>query len=710
MFFKHEKIENNDLRRALDACKYANKQGYKDAKVYLDELKKSIEKASDIISECVDGMQTYHITDTDLINNVRHQLETVQTEFEKSYFDTKKNLEIKNKQSAKFNITLFGRTKAGKSTLMEILTHGDGSHMGKGGQRTTRDVRSYDWNGMSVTDIPGIDAYDGEDDDTLAEEAAVYADLILFMITAGQPESTEADWLVKLKKMDKPIICVCNFKQSIGESLDDLRLKRLLGNPERLKERMNIDEMVKQFNQFINEQLPNEHVEFFVTHLLAKFASQRPEYKEISEGLAKVSRFENIENAIIQEVYRHGVLHRKKSYLSIIDSPLYLQMNQLFQFSAAAYSQFRIIQDKAQAFQYWCDEFNKNEKEKLHQAIVRQFNQLRNSIPGFAEDHVEDDDVSGEWSRHCNNYNIKKNIDIAISATQKRLKEKLSELFAELNQEMQINLTYNLNKELGNYKFFNWKKATNWAGVLGSAGLGIAAFVLGSNPLTLAAFGVAAVFSIFSWLCDSREDKLRERRQKLSDKIRKSIDKDERKALNTIDNWFENSINTAEKNVIKRLVILEKSLLSLSCGERELALGYSENHRTITKRIVDNILDSMSISEREKARVKFAVRVPGRRLTLVVEGKERLNIKLADLAFRLGSKETINIINLDFDKPRYAQIYFLFRYFGFDRPRIKEVNNNTQTVAYLSNDNFTEEQFDSLSIIQQIMKIHIIIR
>ena len=703
-------IKSSELRKALIACEYANTQGYGDSMVYLKELKDSIDKASYIISECVNGMQMYHVNDSCLINTVKDQLMKVQTEFEKSYFETEKNLGIKNKQSAKFNITLFGRTKAGKSTLMEILTHGDGSRMGKGGQRTTRDVRSYDWNGMSVTDVPGIDAYNGEEDDTLAEQAAVFADLILFMITAGQPESTEADWLVKLKKMDKPIICVCNFKQSIGEGIDDLRLKRLLKSPEKLKERMNIDELVEQFNQFVNEQLPNEHVDFFVTHLLAKFASQQLVYKDVSIQLDEISRFGRIENAITQEVYRHGVLHRKKSYLSIIDSPLYMQMNQLFQFSAVAYSQFRIIQDKKKIFKKWCDEFNKNEKEKLHQAIKRTYNQLRNSVPGFVEEHLQDDDVSGEWSRHCRNYNIQQSINDSIESTKERLKEKSAELFSELDQELRVNIKYKAEKKLGNYQFVDWKKTANWVGALGSAGLGIAALILSSTPIGWAALGVAAVFSLVAWLLDSREDKLRERRKELRSKIGESIDRNEEKTLRKIDRWFVRTIRQAEKDVINKLGLLEKSMLSLSSGERELALGYCENHREITKKIVDNILDSMNISDEEKSRVKYAVRVPGRRLTLVVDGKERLNIKFADVTSRLGSKETINVINLDFSRPRYSQIYFLFTYFGFNRPLIKEVNNNTQTVAYLRDENYTVEQFDSLNLIQQIMRIHIIVR
>lgn len=299
MYNPFKKAAPNSLEAALQTCSVANKQGYAEAKVYLKGLKKSIDDASEIINECIEGMKMYHINDESLVQNIRTQLQTVQTEFEQSYYDTQKSLSNKSRKSSKFNITLFGKTKAGKSTLMEILTHGDGSHMGKGGQRTTRDVRSYEWKGMTVYDVPGIDAYGGQEDDEKAEEAATYADLILFMITAGQPEGSEADWMVKLKKMDKPMLCVCNYKQSIGEGIDDFRLKRLLSNPQKLEERMNLRELISQFNTFLNEQLPNEHVDFIITHLLAKFYSQQPEYESKKAELEKVSRFSYVEQSLI---------------------------------------------------------------------------------------------------------------------------------------------------------------------------------------------------------------------------------------------------------------------------------------------------------------------------------------------------------------------------------------------------------------------------
>jgi hypothetical protein len=120
MFNLFKKVAPNSLEAALKACHVANKQGYSEALVYLDELHDSISQATEIISDCIDGMKRFHINDASLINNIQTQLQTVQTEFENSYYDTQRNLNIKRKMSDKFNITLFGKTKAGKVRLWKF--------------------------------------------------------------------------------------------------------------------------------------------------------------------------------------------------------------------------------------------------------------------------------------------------------------------------------------------------------------------------------------------------------------------------------------------------------------------------------------------------------------------------------------------------------------------------------------------------------------
>ena len=705
MYYKSKNIALNDLEEALKACSAANEQGFSEAKVYLNDLHKSINDASNVISECIEGMRKYHLNDKTLIQKIRTQLEIVQTEFENSFYTTKNNLDNKYKMSAKFNITLFGKTKAGKSTLMEILTHGDGSHMGKGGQRTTRDVRSYDWKGMSVTDVPGIDAYGGQEDDIKAEDAAIYADLILFMITAGQPEGSEADWLVKLKRMDKPILCICNYKQSIGEGIDDFRLKRLLSNPQKLEERMNIGELVDQFNTFLHDQLPNEHVDFLVTHLLAKFCSQQPEYASKKFELEKISRFAVIERSIINEVNNNGVLHRKKCYLSIIDAPLYQQMNQLFVFSAEAYNQFRIIQDKTSIFKDWCVSFNKNQKGRLLGVITQEYNKIRNTIPGFVESHIEDDDVTDAWQKHCKKFDIQSAIERSVNTIKEKLEEKLSDLFSELKTEIKFSMESQIKSKLGNYQFINWKRGAQ----LAEAILGVALAIANVSVLTF--IGVSLVLSFFSWLFDSREDKLRKARTKLTKELNEGLDKAEEKTKEKITNWFDKNIITQEEQTVRHLSIVGHSLLSLSCGERQLALGYIQNHRDITKMMIANIFYSMNIAMSELDRIICVARVPGRRIAIVIDGKENLPLKISNLASHLGNNETINIIKLDTSKQLESQIVFLLKYFGLkDRPLIKRVNNDTQTVVYLYDHDYKQIQLDSLDLIQQILNIHIILK
>lgn len=711
MYNPLKKVRLDSLEAALQACSAANKQGYGEAKIYLKGLKKSIDDASQIINECIKGMKKYHINDESLVQSIRTQLQTVQTEFEQSYYDTQKSLDNKSKMGSKFNITLFGKTKAGKSTLMEILTHGDGSHMGKGGQRTTRDVRNYEWKGMTVTDVPGIDAYGGHEDDEKAEEAAKYADLILFMITAGQPEGSEADWMVKLKKMDKPMLCVCNYKQSIGEGIDDFRLKRLLSNPQKLEERMNIEELVGQFNRFLNVHLPNEHVDFIITHLLAKFCSQQPEYKSKKVELEKISRFSHVEQSLINEVYTNGVLHRKKCYLSIIDAPLYQQMNQLFAFSSDAYTQFRVIKDKTSLYLDWCDTFNKDQKNQIADVITEEYNQLRNSIPGFVECHLEDNDVDHAWKEHCKNFNIQYNIEKHIESVKTKLEEKTTDLFSELKTEMNFSLKFKVENGLGNYQFINWKKGMKWTGALSSAGLTIAAIALSSGPLGWAALGVTALFGFFSWLCDSREDKLRERRSKLSNKLNDGINKVEKTSKDKILKWYDENIVLQEQQISQRLSVVGHAMLSLSNGERQLALGYSKNHKDITKMIIANIFYAMNVPMSEVDRIACAARVPGRRIAIIIKGKENLPIRLSELSSRLGNNEVIHIIKLDTSKPKEGQIQFLFRYFGFKvKPLIRQVNNKTQTVVYLYDNNYSQKYLDSLDLIQQLMSVHIILK
>ena len=86
------------------------------------------------------------------VEDARARLQELETKLEKTLSNSlrKASLALHAKHDAlnRFTVTLFGRTMAGKSTIREALTCGDGATIGKGAQRTTRDVREYTWNSL----------------------------------------------------------------------------------------------------------------------------------------------------------------------------------------------------------------------------------------------------------------------------------------------------------------------------------------------------------------------------------------------------------------------------------------------------------------------------------------------------------------------------------------------------------------------------------
>ena len=130
-----------------------------------------------------------------------------------------------------FRIVLMGRTMAGKSTLFEFLTDGDGASVGHGGQRTTRDSQSgtilgYD---IEIVDTPGVGAMDGHEDFVEAFRQIADADLILWVATNEATQEQTGRALQQLADYGKPILVALNCLRAIRDELD---LLDLLEQPE----------------------------------------------------------------------------------------------------------------------------------------------------------------------------------------------------------------------------------------------------------------------------------------------------------------------------------------------------------------------------------------------------------------------------------------------------------------------------------------------
>lgn len=718
---KTNKIER-DLASVLKECNKAANEGYCYAHSILEKMIYSQQDIANSIKNSIEEMKEYGVNDASMFELVKEQLMKVQTTFSESLKDTDYNLENKRKLSGEFNIVLFGKTMCGKSTFREILTNGDGSSIGKGGQRTTRDIIKYKWKGLTITDTPGVDAFDGAEDDRLAEEAAMYADLIIFFITNGQPESSEADWLVKLKGMDKPIICICNTKKSIA---DEFNRQRFLMYPERYMNEETIQELTEQFNEFIASNMPNEKVTFWVTHLQAKFESMHCKDSVLAEKLSQVSRFSFIENQICNEVIANGLIHKKRSFLSIVDKPCYEQYYNLLDFSTNTLTLSLNIFDKIKDFDTWKEDFNEPHRKWLVGVVEQQFDKLSNAIPGFVEDNIEREDISQLWNNKEKSYKIIENIEHAEHSLFQKVSNHINEMFKDLNEE--IKFTSDLStSQLDNYKFTNWRKRLEWSAAIIGAASGIAFLV--SNPIGWALAGAGVIVSIFSFFCSSREKKLREARQRLTEKLNKHVNSNLYVTRKQANAWFFNNIKYGiEKTATDRLYLLKKTMLTLTNSQRMFAWENCASHKEISKNIFCLIMEELGFPKEETDKIVDVARIPGKKSLIVVRSffsdecikgltrgqKTRADIRSA-IQRKLGNKEFIDIIRFSGNMEKKNKFYILLKRFNLNVGTHSWVDDNaglhSYTLCYIKPKDFSASDKDNLNLIQQLLNVHIIQR
>jgi predicted GTPase len=123
-----------------------------------------------------------------------------------------------NVAAGKFNIVLFGRTGAGKSTLIEALTRGDGASISPGRSDHTDTVRRVTWNDCVLHDTPGTLGSGRADITTAALErqahdAVLIADVVLLCFDSQNQTQGEfaqvAEWIAAY---GKPAVAVLNVR------------------------------------------------------------------------------------------------------------------------------------------------------------------------------------------------------------------------------------------------------------------------------------------------------------------------------------------------------------------------------------------------------------------------------------------------------------------------------------------------------------------
>ena len=624
---KRRRLVSKGLEEALAGCSGAAREGYQQATEHLARTR-------DVIGQVQQGVSRFaHIAQADegsaaILDCLKQSVSELQVRHD----ETRNEVEEKYRHLTTFNLTLFGRTMSGKSTLMEILTRGEGKSIGNGAQRTTRDVRKYEWQGLTVTDVPGIAAFAGEVDEETAHEAASQADLVLFLITDDAPQAAEAEHLARLRQQGRHVLGICNVKEALNS---DLAISRFIRDHHKLFDAGRMGELSSQFDAMADQYTPGRELKLVHTHLQAQFLAGRPENSAAPwrDQLDKASRFWEVEDHILDHIAAHGIFLRQRSFLDSA-AATDLDATEAMLEGASLFEQLhRRLTDRVSELRSWRESFSRDAIRQFDRLIQETIGSLRGQIPAFAEEHCEDKELPEKWNRRLQSANIEQN----IREMQEQLAEECQQYFKTLIEEVQEEIRLveinapRVSIETG--PILDTRKMWNWGVAGASAGLGVltaglwwAGVALGLTPVGWALMGTAAVLGLaglFSRLFGSRDKKRREAIAKITPELRKNLEDIEKQVRAAANKWLNEFTGQYLNKVAEQFNSLTSAYGQAATISRETAWRQRDALLDLNRQTIELALQHLGHPDAIPNIVR-AARIPGQGQALMTAGAFRL--------------------------------------------------------------------------------------
>ncbi len=223
-----------------------------------------------------------------------------------------------------FNIVFFGRTGAGKSSLLSAITRADGAAVSPGQSDFTTEVSFVDWHACRLYDTPGINGWGGTvDRGTLEARARAAVEVADLVVVCFDSQSQQFDEFAKLaawvRTYRKPVVAVLNVRNHVWRMPPRVKVRT---------ERENLSRHVREHAGNIRDELARIGLSWVpVVALSAKRAlfaraslpfkgpdgktlrKQREEYGP--EQLEAWSAYDRFEHLLVEAISRHAVELRR---------------------------------------------------------------------------------------------------------------------------------------------------------------------------------------------------------------------------------------------------------------------------------------------------------------------------------------------------------------------------------------------------------------
>jgi len=625
----NEGTQQQALAKGLDDLSEYTERGLALALQAIELLRTTVNAASTGLNKLIERLRAGDYRGQEVMQSLANQLDNIRVGYE--LLPERMRNEVDALSGGTFSITLFGRTTAGKSTLMTVLTHGDGSRIGNGAQRTTLDVRTYKYRGLEVTDVPGIAAFGGEEDETLAFETAKQGDLILFLITDDAPQRSEAEFLSRIKMLGKPIICLVNVKAGVNsnghisqDDYDDLC--------DDVQDKFDDVEGLQAIRRSLVDYGPQygqdwEHMPFAFVHLKAAYLAQQPEYASWSSNLYWLSRFDGAIHLIEQEVRDKGGFYRFKTYADAVSVPLVDVLEMLFGQSVKNSVQGRTLIQKRRKHDAWVDDFEKRAHARIDTLLAGIADDLKREASSFAEDNYDNKNAAHEWKQIVERCDIQGRANTLLSEFERECEDELRDIGREIEFDLKIGQYRLSTSEIKGHAVVDARRVWNWSSIIVSGGLTIAGLFIA--PELLAGGVIAGVAGAVGGLVfDDFGQRKKKACQNLEQQLNDSIDETMGQIKKKIDKVLEEKIVEQQLRPTSRKIDdVVSSLFDLSATQRKLARKINKQQGILSKEIISEALAFLGYSGQDDKIVRVA-RIPGNTTMLVLGDGSKLPYNL----------------------------------------------------------------------------------
>ena len=697
-----EFMETNNLKDVLEECQDYTKRGYEIALKQEKSLVKTLNVAQKEIQYTLNNIKATPYQSYSTTQMLESQLKDINDSLFSLSSIFEDDLEKLNKNMSNFSITLFGRTMTGKSTLMEVLTEGDGKSIGNGSQRTTRDVRKYKWNGLEITDVPGIGAFEGQEDEEIAFEAAKSADLILFLITDDAPQFAEAECFSKIVNLGKPIICIMNVKYAILERTSEKLLKRDMAKKFDKDRLERIHQQFLAFSVSFNQTW--QHIPFVYVHLQAAYLSQCTNDQERKRFLYNSSKISILKGKIIYQVQEKGKFYRIKNYIDIISNPTLELIEFFLDQSQSNSTQGRVILDKKRQLNKWEESFYRESMSQIESLIIKIRSELNSEIAAFAEEHFDDKNADAAWNRILKSKKIEDKCQRLLTDLQEKYNIKISQVSNEITKELQFLEKFSKDQKLKMDKVTNTKRIWDWSTAILDGGLGIGAIIATlldlsiAGPLGWIAIAVGGIGLIGSFLFKSREKKEHDARKKLETNLKENIAKITDELENKMKKNFENHIIGNFKSVIREIEKINNVVFTLADTQRGLAWDLNDHLLELNKAIVDETIKMVG-ADGLQYHILDVARIPGNMNMFKLREGVVFPKKIAKALASLMSERIQFVFGSNNSK------VFISRIIGYEVERSKIHIESKIGVAYVPMRYLTSNTKIRIRLAQQLSKL-----